>query len=194
MHRVPLGSLKKHADLGAIRDPVIRNRLMEITEGLDGREFKEAVILAGEQMNPPVRRVRICETLSVIPIQDKRTGRPYKAYKGDNNYCYEVFKKSNGKWTGRVISRFEANQKTYDPNSNVALTGEPLIMRLRQDDLLAVEDGSPNNILRVVKFSSGSIVMAPHFEGGSLKKRDADADGRVQILDELTKPLATETC
>ena len=174
VHRIPLDSLKRHADLAAIRDPLIREHLMVETEGLEGRDFREALVLDGVRMEPPVRRVRILEKLRVIPISDRRTGKPYKAYKGDNNYCYDIFLGTNGRWSGEVVSRFSANKFDFDPHAKASRNGAPLIMRLRQNDLVSTNDGLSSEILRVVKFSPGQIVLAPHYEGGALKGRDTD--------------------
>ena len=129
-------------------------------------------------MTPPVRKVRILETLTVIPITDK-DGNPYKAYKGDGNYCYDIYVGANGKWTGDVITRFAANRPDFDPNAKMTPDGMPLLMRIRGGDMLAIEDGDEGGgrkIMRVVKFSKGKIVLAAHMEAGALKARDADKE------------------
>ena len=110
VHRKPLDSMKKVAELDGIRNPIIRKHLKSETDGLTGKDFTRALVAAGEAMSPPVRKVRILETLGVIAIPSG-TEAPYKAYKGDANYCYDIFANAKGKWTGTVISRFDANQK-----------------------------------------------------------------------------------
>jgi len=174
VHRVPLDGFKKPEQLTeeTIRDPVLRLKLLSATEGLSGKEFTSVLVRTGELMKPPVRGVRVHETLSVIPISDG-SGEPYKAYKGDSNYCYDIFVNAKGKWTGKVVSRFEANQKTFSPKSKALADGTPIIMRIRQNDLIAIEEEN-RSIMRIVKFSECKIVLAEHFEAGNLKRRDAD--------------------
>lgn len=175
VHRVPLSTLRKAADLDAIRDPVIRAVLQAKTVGLNGKEFTDALVAAGEAMTPPVRKARILEKLSVIPITDG-SGDAYKAYKGDANYSYDIYSGHNGKWGGEVVSRFDANRKGFDPRAKLSPGGTSLIMRLRGGDLIAIDDGGTRRVMRLVKFSKGQISLAEHFEAGSLKKRDADKE------------------
>jgi len=175
VHRVPLNGLKPK-QLDIIRDPLIREHLKRQTAGLEGKDFTDALIMAGEAMEPPVRKVRIVETLSVIPTITDTSGKIRKAYKGDANYCYDIFRDEKGKWTGNVVSRFAANQKEFNPNARALPDGTPLIMRIRGDDMIAVNEAGKRHILRVVKISTGEITLADHREGGSLKSRNADKE------------------
>jgi CRISPR-associated endonuclease Csn1 len=121
-----------------------------------------------------VRRARIHESLSAIHINDA-AGKPFKAFKGDSNYCVEIYVDGKGKWRDLVISTFDANQRTrHQQNRHLAANGHPLVMRLTQNDSVAIGENEERRIFRVVKFSPGNIVLAEHFEGGSLKKRDQD--------------------
>lgn len=181
VHRKPLDSMKKATELDGIRDPVIREHLKLETNMLTGKDFTRVLVTAGESMSPPVRKVRIIETLGVIPIPNG-TEAPYKAYKGDANYCYDIFADAKGKWTGTVIPRFDANQKGFNATAGQQANGTPLIMRIRGNDLLAIDDGGDRRIMRVVKFSKGQIALAEHFEGGALKARDADKDDAFKYL------------
>lgn len=175
VHRVPLAGLKpKQLDL--IRDPVIREHLKDATAGLDAKAFTEALIAAGDTMSPPVRKVRIVETLSVIPTVIDADGKAVKAYKGDANYCYDIYAGAKGKWTGHVVSRFQANQKGFDMAAQTCPDGTALIMRVRGNDMIAIDAGDARRVFRVVKFSLGSITLAEHFEAGALKARDADKE------------------
>ena len=78
VHKVPVESFSKEDDIKKIRDNIIRNALLDITAGLSGKDFEEAVRNWCHQRD--IRSLRICETLSVIPIKDKN-GAIYKAYK-----------------------------------------------------------------------------------------------------------------
>ena len=181
VHRVPLSRLKP-GQLGHIRDPLIRDQLRAATTGLSGAAFTRALMQAGEAMNPPVRRVRLCERLRVIPTVSTPDGRILKAYKGDSNYCYDIFRNKIGQWSGHVVTRFDANLKTFNAQARLLPDGTPLVMRLRVDDMLAIDGGEESRIMRVVKLSPGRITLADHFEAGSLKARTADKNDRFSYL------------
>lgn len=176
--RKPLDSdsFKSIGDLGKIRDEKIKTELQEATYGLTGKEFKEALLEASSAMKPPVYKVRIEENLRVIPFHDK-DGEIYKAYKGDGNYCYDIWVDEKGKWTGEVISTFEAYQLSQQNpkwwQTMKGRDGQPLIMRLRKNDYVQIaQDGNPT-ILQIYKFSLGQINMAEHFEANaSARVRD----------------------
>ena len=183
VHRVPLSKISEYEGLDAIRDETLRSFLQNATNGLTGKEFLAALATAGETMSPLVRKARIQEALSVIPIT-RQSGEIYKAFKGDSNYCYDIFLNKNGKWDGEIVSRFDANKKEYDPNSKVSRAGNPLLMRLRIDDFVAIQDNGKRRVMRVVKMSKGKITLADHNESGPLKVRAADKE---DYFDYLTR-------
>ena len=118
------------------------------------------------------RRLRLLTVLG-DPIHIRnRAGTAYKVVKGDSNYCYEIYETTNGKWTGKVVSSFNAAMLN---GSLITLPGDArVVMRLHQNDLVWIPDKPRGQIMRVVKFSDGTIVLAAHFEAGNLKARDAD--------------------
>jgi CRISPR-associated endonuclease Csn1 len=175
VHRVPLAGLKPK-QLDAIRDPLIREHLKHKTAGLEGKAYMDGLVAAGEAMSPPVRKIRIVETLSVIPTITDENGKVIKAYKGDGNYCYDIYANAKGKWAGHVVSRFQANQRDFDVGASTLADGTPLIMRIRGNDILAIGEGDDRRIMRVVKFSAGKIALADHMEAGALKSRDSDKE------------------
>ena len=102
-----------------------------------------------------VRRVRLKESKSVIPIKDS-SKRTYKAFQSGSNYAMELFENTNGKWEGRVISRFEANQKNFKP--------VPKKNRLMAGDILFFE----KRFWRLVKFDRNNIlIFIEHFVSGN---------------------------
>lgn len=176
VHRVPITALGKPDSIELIRDTEIREELLGRLGQLQGKGFQAALARWSEETG--VRRVRILESLDVIPIQD-RHGHAYKAYKGDSNYAIEIWRDDKGRWRGDVITTFEANQMArkgqFPLPKNAALNGKPLVMRLCKDDAILIEDKGQRKIMRVAKFSqSGQIALAEHHEGGNLKERDAD--------------------
>lgn len=184
VHRVPVTTFGKTEDLKAIRDTELREELHDRLGSLQGKEFQAALARWSEETG--VRRVRVMESLEIIPIRD-REGHAYKAYKGDSNYAIEIWRDDKGRWRGDVITTFEANQmarKGLIPlPKDVAGNGKPLVMRLCKDDTVLVEEGGRKRIMRVVKFSqSGQIALAELHESGNLKERDADKTDEFKYL------------
>jgi CRISPR-associated endonuclease Csn1 len=167
------------ADKQRIRDAALRHELQLVAGARTGNEFTHALsqfrlchpVFAG------VRHVRVLgerpgtPTLNVIPIHD-RNGRAYKAYKGNANARFQVWRMPDGKWVGRTVSMFRDHQPGLEaPRPHPAAKK---LLDLHQNDLIAIERGSGPEIMRVVKFSeSGQVTLALHNEGGPLKARDA---------------------
>lgn len=176
VHRVPLASLKPGdlTDPERIADPVLRDELYRAIEGTSGKSFEAALARFAKEhpLFAGIRRVRVREPLSVIPIKDKQ-GRVYKAYKGDSNARFDVWRLPDGKWVADIVSMFDAHRPHQaDRRPHPAAKK---MLSLRQNDMIAIErDGGAREIVRVVKFSTiGAITFAPANEGGALKARDA---------------------
>jgi CRISPR-associated endonuclease Csn1 len=167
VHRVPLLSIKGEPDAERIRDPAMRLRVQDAIRGKVGKDVTAALEALSEQMG--IRRVRVVEPLSVIPIR-RADGTPYKAYKGDSNYCYQVFASTKtGRWFERVVSSFEAAA------DKMQATEDPIVMQLCVNDTLRMKDpGTADGIYRVVSLTPGRVLLAPHQEGGNLRERDRD--------------------
>jgi CRISPR-associated endonuclease Csn1 len=141
--------------------------------------FADRVAIHGVKVNGhtvKVRRVRMIEELDVVIVKDRKTGRPYKAYKPDGNAFADLYELPNGKWRAVVIRRFDANQSDVDLARFRPHPAAKKIARLHIDDMVAIGEGAARRILRIVKMSGQTITMADHFEGGALKARDADKD------------------
>ncbi|MCF6216203.1 MAG: type II CRISPR RNA-guided endonuclease Cas9 [Emcibacter sp.] len=180
--RKPLDSdsFKKPGDLEKIRDSLIKNHLLEETYGLEGKDFKQALLQAGSSLSPPVYKVRIEEKLRVIPFKDK-SGKIYKAYKGDGNYCYDIWLNEKGKWAGEVISTYQAYQLARKNQhwwkKLVGQDGQRLLMRLRKNDYLQIEHNDRRIIVQVVKLTPGKVALAEHIEANvDARTRDKDDD------------------
>lgn len=196
VHRVPLATLGKQnindlkpKQLESIRDIALKERLLSLVGQSTGKDM--AAKLAGFIKDTGISRVRVVESLTVIPIHRKQgkknrlgedSSLPYKAFKGDANYCVEIYCNEKGRWAAFIVSSFlaaqifEADRKR--PNDEKRLrhktltnNDKPLVMRLCQDDYLALGDGEERKIYRVVKLSEGEITAAEHFEAGALKER-----------------------
>jgi CRISPR-associated endonuclease Csn1 len=167
VHRVPLSSIKGEDEAERIRDPLVRRRAQEVIRGKTGKDV--AAALEALSLQTGIRRVRVVESLSVIPIR-RADGTPYKAYKGDSNYCYQVFASANtGRWYERVVSSFEA------VSEELPVLEDSMVMQLCVNDTLRLHDaGTIDGIFRVVSLTPGKILLASHQEGGNLRERDRD--------------------
>jgi CRISPR-associated endonuclease Csn1 len=181
--RKPLDSdaFKSPEDLQKIRDFPTKMALLEATQGLKGAEFKAALLATAKAMKPPVYKVRIVEKLNVIAFKDKQD-QTYKAYKGDGNYCYDIWLDPKGKWTGEVISTFQAYQLSREDKDwwkkNTGRAGQQLAMRIRKGDMVRVNVDGKMMILTIYKFSDGKLNMAEHNEANASSRiRDKTLSG-----------------
>ena len=156
--RKPIESIKNAADAGTIANDILRGEVVQLLTPLNATKDIRAALLEYSSRTG-IRRVLCEERLAVIPIRDRHTGKPYRYVKGDGNYCYEIFRKTDGRWDGEVISSFEANQKTFTESSTTAQNGSPLVMRIHKDDVLVIERGGTVQYMRVAKFTPGMIAL-----------------------------------
>jgi CRISPR-associated endonuclease Csn1 len=181
VHRVPLTSLKPGDFTDPIRipDPDLRDALYRATADLSGRDYEKA--LARFSKEHGVRRVRVREPLTVIPIRDKGE-RVYKSYAGSSNSRYSVWRMPDGSWRHDVIPTFDAHQKGHEDARPHPAAKK--IMCLRQNDLIAIErNGGPREIMRVIKFTlNGQMAIVEHNEGGKLPDRHKNPDDRLTII------------
>ncbi|CUH53721.1 type II CRISPR RNA-guided endonuclease Cas9 [Shimia marina] len=117
--RTPLMSLKP-SDIAItergknIRDPQLQNALYVATKGKEGKMFEQALVDFASKEGPyqGIRRVRLVETLQKaarVEIGKTESGQPLKAYKGDSNHCYELWKLPDGKIVPQVVTTYEAH-------------------------------------------------------------------------------------
>jgi len=173
--RKPLLSLKPNdiaiTTRGAnIRDADLQRHLARVTRGLDGKAFEQALSefanarkLPDQTDNPylGLRRVRLEEAVSVIPISDKN-GITYKGYKPDSNSRYEVWKLPGGTLTHHVVSTFDAHKDTASRPHPAAKR----IHRFHKGDLVRLEESKFGSVIATVeKFDgNGTIELVPHNE------------------------------
>lgn len=173
VHRVPLASLKpaQIADPTSIADQALRMALWLATRDCTGKAFDQALskFAAEHPVFKGIRRVRLREPLNVIPIRDA-AGRAYKAYKGDANARYDVWRMPDGKWQADVVPMFDAH--SHGAGDRRPHPAAKKVLSLRQGDVIAVERYSGIGLMRVIKFSvNGSILFAHPNEAGALKSR-----------------------
>jgi CRISPR-associated endonuclease Csn1 len=135
-------------------------------------------------------RVRLVERVGVIAMNKTNNanrhgstedGRPkcYKGYKGDSNYCMDIFAEQNGKWTSEVVSTFEAYRLAKIIGAEAVIKGlsvvdkTPMIFRLRINDILEIFIDGLSTYVRVATLStSGTLALIPLHE--------ANVDARVR--------------
>ena len=179
VHRVPVASLKSRDKLENIRHPYTRNYLLEETKGAkNAAEFTQMLQSAAERRN--IKSVRLQEVVSVIPMG-------YKAYKGDSNYCYDI-DTTKEKWTGRIVSTFEANQRGFD-----AFKAPKGILRIRKGDTLRVNANGMTKLMRVRGITEGIITMDPLFEANcDARSRRKEEFGLLRKTPSMLQPLHAE--
>lgn len=192
VHRVPLMSVKPGdlTDPACIPDETLRNALHAATRDLSGKDFEQALARFAKEHSvfKGVRRLRVREPLTVIPIRDK-DGRAYKSYAGSSNARYNVWRMPDGSWRHDVVTTFDAHQRGHqDARPHPAAKK---ILCLRQNDLIAVErNGGPREIMRVIKFTlNGQMAIVPHNEGGKLDDRHKDQNDALKIVNPTASGL-----
>src|SRR5690606_14856152 len=93
----------------------------------------------------------------------------YKAYIPGENHHIDIFEDAAGRWIGKAVTVFAANQGTVA----AAPAGGRFIMRLHKGDMLKLEHDGAERVMRVVRLEAGDgrIRLAEHFEGGNLSER-----------------------
>jgi CRISPR-associated endonuclease Csn1 len=200
-HRVPVDSLAKPEDLLKIKSRGIRAMLLAALTGnsfkecldalrrLETRPEKEAKTGVAEYCGAPgerrfrqvvaeyaekrgVRRVRLVETLTLIPIKDGG-GRIYKGFKGDANAYFPIYANPDGTWSGEIVSTFEANASKKMPSDG----GPLLVTRLFKGDMLEITHAGRKMYVTIVRLSGEQIAMAEHFQADVDKRAREKKDG-----------------
>ncbi|MBC6415620.1 MAG: type II CRISPR RNA-guided endonuclease Cas9 [Bdellovibrionales bacterium] len=102
-----------------------------------------------------IRRVRLKSKETIIPIKDQ-FGHNYKAFMPGSNYVIKLFQDKKGKWDGKIITTFDANQnKIFLPKKNSSLM---------KGNLLFFE----GDFWKLVKFDRNKIlIFVRHFVSGN---------------------------
>jgi len=200
--RKPLMSLKPNdiaiSTRGAnIRDVDLQRHLQRVTDGLDGKAFEAALsdfaaaeTLSGGAENPyfGLRRVRLAETLQEtarVEIKDQ-AGKPFKAYKGDSNQCYEIWRLPDGKIKAQVVTTFEAHQTGTDKKPHPAAKR---LLRVFKRDMVRLERDGETVLGYVQKLDlANGLFIAPHTESNA-DARNRDKDDTFRFIQMSAGPL-----
>ena len=159
-----------------IRDVDLQKQLSRVTRGLDGKAFEAALLAFANSSKLPdnsdnpyfgLRRIRLEETLQEsarVEVSDKN-GKAFKAYKGDSNHCYEIWRLPDGKIKPQVVTTFEAHQSGVEKKPHPAAKR---LMRIFKRDMVMLEREGETIIGYVQKMKqNGSIFVAPHTEANA---------------------------
>jgi len=177
VYRRPIAGLNAN-EVARIRDRAIRERLQRhIFEAeATGLSIKDA--LASFSKETGIRRVRLLKKeRNTVPISTP-DGKPYKSYSAGDNYCIDIIEQPDGKWVGKVITVFDANQPDLKPRRRSNHPDGTHIMRVHKGDLLRMDYGGIESIMRVVKLNptSDRLWLCRHLDSGDLQKRHDDPD------------------
>jgi CRISPR-associated endonuclease Csn1 len=134
---------------------------------VDDKDFKNRLQEYARRKN--LRRVKIRDTLTLIPIKDK-SGRIYKGYESGGNAYYDIRLAPDGKWVGEIVSAFDAN-RPEGYTTELEKQGLPLVMKLFNGDMLEITHEGEQKIFCVVKQSEGKISLAEHHEADVAERK-----------------------
>jgi CRISPR-associated endonuclease Csn1 len=175
--RIPLLSLKP-GDIAVttkgknIRDAQLRQALEVATRGKEGKVFEAALrdFVAKPGPYQGIRRVRLIESLQSsarVEVGTRSKGGALKAYKGDSNQCYELWRLPDGKVKPQVVTTFEAHTG-IDKRPHPAAKR---ILRVFKRDMVALERDGETLICYVQSMHiANGLFLAQH--------REANADAR----------------
>ena len=156
-----------------VRDLALRKQLRDAVGNATGKELEKHLFAFSERTG--IQRVRITERLSVIPIPDS----PFKGYKGDSNYAFEIYRDVEGRWQEHIVTTYIANQAKPQKRLRdrlLAMNEKPLVMRLCKSDLIAIEENGKRRIMLVVKFGGVGVTLVEHQEANTRKRNDDKND------------------
>jgi CRISPR-associated endonuclease Csn1 len=189
---------KSEKFLEHVIDPEIGKRLAQIADSAGSDKKMCQAALEKFSSDTGIKRIRWREILSVIPLIDDHSGKPVKFVKADGNYCIEIFKEPNRKWSSETIPTFTANQPRYaafmkSPEyRKQSFSGHELVMRLIVNDMVKVRKDGSAVLYRVQKLSAGRIVLAHHFGSGDLTRNDFSLKGVKTSLSLSAEQLRKE--
>ena len=156
-----------------IRDPQLQQALSVATTGKDGKGFEQALREFAEKDGPyqGLRRVRLVETLQKsarVEIGETENGKPLKAYKGDSNHCYELWRLPDGKIVPQVVTTYEAHT-TGETRPHPAARR---LLRLFKGDTVRLDKSKFGPVFAIVaKFNgNGTVELVPHREANASER------------------------
>lgn len=163
-------------DVNNIRDPHLRELVQDhvASEKSKGFDLKAALLSFKDTDDRHIRlglkRIRVLipeDPAFTVSIANRESGQPYKAYAAGKNLFVDIIEADDGRWIGRAVTRFQANQRG---NEIAALGGKP-IMRIFKGDLIALDVKGVRTVMVVRQLRQSVCLLAPHNETGNLQAR-----------------------
>ncbi|TXH65979.1 MAG: type II CRISPR RNA-guided endonuclease Cas9 [Lysobacteraceae bacterium] len=146
-----------------VANPALREQLYALLRGKTPVEARQALLEFSRTTG--IRRVRVEERLSVVGIRDRYgERREYRYVATAGNHCLLIWRNAKGQWRPKVITTFRANANNFDLRRETGPDGEPVVLRLRKEDMLVLEENGVAVVRRVVKISEKSVFLADHRE------------------------------
>ena len=120
-----------------------------------------------------------------IEISDK-SGKPFKAYKGDSNQYYEIWRLPDGKVKAQVVTTFEAHQSSLEKKPHPAAKR---LLRVFKRDMIMLERGDEIVIGYVQSMHvANGLFIAPHTEANA-DARSRDGNDPFRLIQIGAGPL-----
>lgn len=183
------------AQVNRVRDESTRAQLLNVTGGLTGIAFKEALKNFAEENN--IWRVRCFgeKRMRTRNIKDK-FGAEYKGFNPSGNHCLEIIQLENGRWTDEIIQTWDANSQEFRTFQKSAyfrtqsFSSKPLVMRLHKNDSIVISVDGQRRVMRIIEISKGKIRYGP-VEAANLSDKNLSADAifvpKTRSANELKK-------
>ena len=190
--RKPISFFTKRKNIERIRDARLREEFRLAFEAAEAGE--EAKAIQDLARRKGIRSLRQTETLSVIPILDAE-GNAYKAYKGDSNWGIEIYAfpsghRKAGRWEGGVISRFEANQRDFQPGQTCRPhPAAKLVMRLQINDCVEMENDGERRLYRLQKINQNGQMSFAALHEANVDSRERSNEDPFSYLRVASNPL-----
>ncbi len=138
-------------------------------------------------------RVRDDKVLTLIPMTSAKGShrhgfnkdgslRAYKGYKGNSNYCLEIYENEKGKWVSDTVSTFDAYQIVRDRGVEglrgpVCQNGKPLVMRLMINDTVRLKNdvGKYDNYL-IHGINQAGVMKMSRLSEANVSERSRSAE------------------
>ena len=111
----------------------------------------------------------------------------FKAYKGDSNHCYEIWRLPDGNYKAQVITTFEAHQSTPPRRPHPAAKR---MMRIFKRDIVAIDHPKHGYLVCYVqKLTEGhGLFLVPNTESNA-DARNRDKNDPFKFIQMSATPL-----
>jgi CRISPR-associated endonuclease Csn1 len=172
VYRKPLAALSAN-EIERIRDRALRAKVQDAVAPASGNKVELAKALGEFSAKTGIRHVRLTKVEEGVVVVSNSNRVPYKAFSPGDNYAVDVFELADGRWAGEAMTVFQANQPHTEMRWKRTRPEAHLIMRVHKGDLLRLEDGGVEKIVRVHRLDAKAnrFKLASHQEGGNLDDR-----------------------